>query len=149
VDARNDITAADPALHLRVSDADRDQAVAALSEHLQAGRLTAGEFDDRSGRALQARTGADLADLLTDLPPAGTTGRAGTPAAGSSPGGRSRGWGPGSVVMVLAVVAVINAVSGPTRHVHALSVLSPFWQILVGYLVIRYVVCGSGRRRSR
>ena len=54
---------------IRVSDAERDQAVAELSEHFQAGRLTHDEFDDRSGRALQARTEADLGGLFTDLPP--------------------------------------------------------------------------------
>lgn len=53
---------------IRVSDAERDQAVADLSEHFQAGRLTHDEFDDRAGRALQARTGVDLSGLFTDLP---------------------------------------------------------------------------------
>jgi hypothetical protein len=53
---------------IRVSDADRDQAIAELSEHFQAGRLTQEEFEERSGRALQAKTGDDLAALFTDLP---------------------------------------------------------------------------------
>ena len=44
-----------PSGSMRVSDADRDQAIAELSEHYQAGRLTTEEFEDRSGRALQAR----------------------------------------------------------------------------------------------
>jgi hypothetical protein len=54
---------------IRVSDADRDQAVTELSGHFQSGRITQDEFDERSGRALQARTGADLNALFTDLPP--------------------------------------------------------------------------------
>jgi hypothetical protein len=53
---------------IRVSDAERDQAVAELSEHYQAGRLTLEEFDDRSNLALRARTGSDLSALFTDLP---------------------------------------------------------------------------------
>jgi Domain of unknown function (DUF1707) len=53
---------------IRVSDAERDQAVAELSEHYQAGRLTLEEFDDRSSQALRARTGSDLGALFTDLP---------------------------------------------------------------------------------
>jgi Domain of unknown function (DUF1707) len=53
---------------IRVSDDDRDQAVAELSEHFQSGRLTQDEFEDRSGQALQARTGNDLRSLFTDLP---------------------------------------------------------------------------------
>lgn len=53
---------------IRVADAERDQAVAELSEHYQAGRLTLEEFDDRSSQALRARTGSDLGALFTDLP---------------------------------------------------------------------------------
>jgi hypothetical protein len=51
----------------RVSDAHRDHAVSELSEAFQAGRITAEEFEQRSGRALTARTGKDLTDLFTDL----------------------------------------------------------------------------------
>lgn len=53
---------------IRVSDAERDLAVAELSEHFQFGRLTQDEFGDRSAQALAARTGADLSGLFTDLP---------------------------------------------------------------------------------
>src|SRR6266487_6615703 len=56
-----------PSSRLRVSDADRDRAIAELSEHYQAGRLTTEELEDRTGRALQARTSADLAALFSDL----------------------------------------------------------------------------------
>jgi hypothetical protein len=51
----------------RVSDAHRDHAVSELSEAFQTGRITADEFEQRSGRALSARTGKDLTDLFTDL----------------------------------------------------------------------------------
>jgi hypothetical protein len=51
-----------------VSDADRDAVVSELSEHFQAGRLDQAEFDDRTGRALRARTESDLGPLLADLP---------------------------------------------------------------------------------
>ena len=37
---------------LRVSDADRDRALSELSEALRVGRITADEFDQRSGQAL-------------------------------------------------------------------------------------------------
>jgi Domain of unknown function (DUF1707) len=57
-----------PAGDLRVSDADRDRALRELSEAFQAGRITAAEFDQRSGQALGARTGNELTGLLTDLP---------------------------------------------------------------------------------
>jgi transposase InsO family protein len=53
---------------MKASDSDRDAVVSDLSEHFQAGRLTAGEFDERTGRALAARTWGELRDLLADLP---------------------------------------------------------------------------------
>jgi ferric-dicitrate binding protein FerR (iron transport regulator) len=53
---------------MRASDSDRDAVVSDLSEHFQAGRLTAEEFDERTGRALPARTWGELGDLLADLP---------------------------------------------------------------------------------
>jgi hypothetical protein len=53
---------------LRVSDADRDRALFELSEAFRSGRLTADEFDQRSGQALSARTGSELTALLADLP---------------------------------------------------------------------------------
>jgi Domain of unknown function (DUF1707) len=53
---------------MRASDSDRDAVVSDLGEHFQAGRLTAGEFDERMGRALAARTWGELKDLLADLP---------------------------------------------------------------------------------
>ena len=66
---------------MRASDADRDAVLADLSEHFQAGRLTAAELDERTGQALAARTWGELRELLADLPatrpptPAGRVGR--------------------------------------------------------------------------
>src|SRR6266699_1219389 len=53
---------------LRVSDADREQAVIALREHLLAGRLTLEEFSERVEAALRARLGGELARVQEDLP---------------------------------------------------------------------------------
>jgi hypothetical protein len=53
---------------LRVSDADRDRALAALSEHYQAGRLTLEEFEERSEQTLKSKTARELTSLFTDLP---------------------------------------------------------------------------------
>jgi class 3 adenylate cyclase len=52
----------------RVSDADRDDAVTLLREHVVVGRLTLDEFSERVGVALRARTRDDLAGAMTDLP---------------------------------------------------------------------------------
>ncbi len=53
---------------LRVSDADREQAIFALREHLLAGRLTLEEFSERVEAALRARFGGELAHVQDDLP---------------------------------------------------------------------------------
>jgi Domain of unknown function (DUF1707) len=53
---------------VRVSDAEREQAVLALREHLLAGRLTLEEFTDRVGAALGARVHAELTRAHSDLP---------------------------------------------------------------------------------
>ncbi len=67
---------------MRASDADRDAVAADLSEHFQAGRLTAAELDERMGRALSARTWGELRELSVDLPAAGSARQ--LPAAGSA-----------------------------------------------------------------
>jgi hypothetical protein len=55
----------------RVGDRERDEVMVVLSDSFAEGRLTREEFDERSAKALAARTGADLAVLTADLPAAG------------------------------------------------------------------------------
>ena len=57
-----------PAAQLRAGDADRDTILTQLSEHFGAGRLTGQQLDERSGRALTARTMGELDELMSDLP---------------------------------------------------------------------------------
>jgi Domain of unknown function (DUF1707)/Cell wall-active antibiotics response 4TMS YvqF len=58
----------------RVSDVDRERAVAALRNDLLAGLLTLEEFSERAGAAYASTVGADLAQLREDLPePVSTT----------------------------------------------------------------------------
>ena len=56
---------------VRESDADRDGAAAALRGHFAAGRLDAGELDERLAAALSARTLGELHAVMADLQPAG------------------------------------------------------------------------------
>ena len=129
-----------PSGSLRVSDADRDRAIAELSEHYQAGRLTTEEFEDRTGRALQARTAADLAALFTDLPRRQGPVTSSAPSIPASPG---RSW-PARVpvvpVAILAVVAVLALLGGHPFHFA--------WLPVVAIVVVRLLV-GGGRRRGR
>jgi hypothetical protein len=55
---------------MRVSDADREDAVLALREHLVAGRLTLEEFSQRIETALRASVAGELALAQQDLPAA-------------------------------------------------------------------------------
>jgi len=53
---------------LRVGDAERDVAVAALGEHFAQGRLTAGELSARLDAALAATTRGEVSRATWDLP---------------------------------------------------------------------------------
>jgi hypothetical protein len=119
-----DTTNSFPGGTIRVSDADRDQAIAELSQHFQTGRLTQEEFEERSGRALQAKTGDDLAALFTDLPGHGPApvSPAGGPVFGAGgPGDLSRmSHLPTARLVILGVLAVIivgNVLGGIAGHV--------------------------------
>ena len=58
----------DPDASLRVSDAERDETLRVLGEHASVGRLTLDELEERSSRALAAKTRGELATLVGDLP---------------------------------------------------------------------------------
>lgn len=53
---------------LRIGDAERSAAAAALGRHWTAGRLSPEEFDQRTAGAWGARTGRALNELFRDLP---------------------------------------------------------------------------------
>jgi hypothetical protein len=55
---------------LRAAHADREQVIEALKDAFVLGRLTRDELDVRAGRALSARTSAELAVLTADIPAA-------------------------------------------------------------------------------
>jgi uncharacterized protein DUF1707 len=137
-----------PSGSLRVSDADRDRAIAELSEHYQAGRLTTEELEDRTGRALRARTTADLAALFTDLPrprqapaPPAASGRASTAPASTAPVSPGRYW-PARVPMApFAVLAVAMALALLVGHPHIA------WVSVLVIVAVRLLV--GGRRRHR
>ncbi len=83
--------------HLRVSDAEREAVTGRLAEHFAAGRLDQAEFDDRVGRAMSAKTRADLSGLFADLSETGAPAVPELPrGGGGTPGGGPRG--PGSPI---------------------------------------------------
>jgi len=139
---------------MRVSDADRDRAVAELSEQFQIGRLTQDEFGDRSGRALQARTGDELRALFADLPsgPGAVTGAAAGPAPDDEPpfgamdsvgGNFPARRGPRARYVVLLVIAVIIASSRVVVSGHQVHYT---YGLLVPVLVIFFLMRRFSRR---
>ena len=130
-----------PRREIRVSDAERDQAVAELSEHFQSGRLTQEEFEDRSGRALQARTVSDLAGLFNDLPH--NVVPAPTPPVPAMMGPRMRL--PLAPIIVLGVILAILAgpVYGSSTHHHSA------FGLLVPIVILCMVVLRATRRYNR
>lgn len=67
----SDVVPSDPGSdpwRLRASDADREAYVGVLQQAFLDGRLSKAEYDERMAAALQARTYADLASVLAELP---------------------------------------------------------------------------------
>lgn len=62
---------------MRISDADRDRAASVLSHALAEGRLTPQEHSERLDAIFAAKTEADIAPLLSDLPNAAALAHAG------------------------------------------------------------------------
>ncbi len=58
-----------PSATMRVSDAERNEITNALCRHFGDGRLDEEELNERLAKATAAKTQADLAPLLEDLPP--------------------------------------------------------------------------------
>lgn len=116
---------------MRASDVDRDAVVSDLSEHFQAGRLTAGEFDERTGRALTARTWGELGELVTDLPAARPAAPAATPSTGrpQPPSGRAV---PALAGIAIAAVMLVHVVHGGWGLI---------WLLLPALLIARRVIC--------
>jgi hypothetical protein len=114
----------DPATaHQRLSDQERDDAVAALRRYAQEGRLSEAELSERSEAARSAVTRGDLAPLFRDLPAetrygAGNASDPGTgfatPAFGAPdrPAPRGRIWGTGLVAIMPFVSLALFFITG-------------------------------------
>lgn len=118
---------------LRIGDAEREQASAALGEHLAAGRLSLEEHGDRVDRVWSARTRADLVPVFRDLPGPSGPARRTTPR-GYWTGGP--GIFPGPLLLVLGVLVT-------------LTVLTHLPIILIGVLVWVFVASRRRHRRHR
>lgn len=130
--------------NLRASDADRSAVGDILRREHVAGRLDTDEYAERYGRCIEAKTYAQLDELLTDLPveaepayqprPAATG--AGWQGYRSASGGRPRWRVP--VLAWLALVGVLIALSGGPGLLLAVP--------LVFFLVVRPLMWRSAGR---
>ena len=126
---------------IRIGDAERDAAAAALGEHYAAGRLTKDEYDERIDRVWAAKYEDELVPLFSDLPRR------------RSPAGSPRG----------AVTTTGNGLTGPGQpaRFHPLMLLAPIavagiiaavifsgvpWLLLLFFF---WFFGGMGRRRHR
>ncbi|SDC40353.1 DUF1707 SHOCT-like domain-containing protein [Nocardioides lianchengensis] len=116
---------------LRIGDAEREQAAAALGDHFAQGRLSADEHGDRLDRVWAARTRADLAPVFRDLP--GHRDPRRTAPRGYWSGGPRIF--PGPLLLVLGVLITLTVLT----HL-------PF--VLVGLLVAVFVMSRRRHRRS-
>jgi hypothetical protein len=124
-----------PSPGLRASDADRERVAEALRRHHLDGRLDTDELQERLGRCYAARTGAELAALLADLPAEEERPRAAH---------ASRGWPAGAIVAGVLLVLVALATVGAVGHGHHPGPF-PFLAVL---LVLKLAWGGPWRRRA-
>jgi hypothetical protein len=99
---------------LRAGHADREQVIEALKAAFVQGRVTRDELDARVGRALAARTYADLAALTADIPPAPAAARPARPPAPARrrPLARAATWSGICLTIMAAAVWVLLADPG-------------------------------------
>jgi Domain of unknown function (DUF1707) len=125
-----------PPAAMRASDADRDAVVSGLSEHFQAGRLTAGELDERIGHALAARTLGELEELLADLPATRVP-------VDAFSGGRVRAHaGRGALPMIAALVGIGITAAVLVNVAH--DGWGLIWLLLPALLLARRLTCYRG-----
>jgi Domain of unknown function (DUF1707) len=118
--------------YMRVGDVERRAAADRLGEHFADGRLDQAEFDERSSRAMSAKTRADLSGLFTDLPDTGAPAGPVRP-----PRGRAR-----SVLVLAAVVAVVMIAA------HALLAIAPLlWLGFFAVVVLLFAGRTAGHHR--
>jgi hypothetical protein len=119
--------------HLRVSDGERQAVTDRLAEHFADGRLDQAEFDDRVGRAMNAKTRADLSGLFSDLP------ETGAPAVADHSLGRRRRH---PVLLFVLLVLFIMA----TAHAVLWATLPWLWVAFLGVALL-FVTGTIGRQR--
>lgn len=133
----------------RIGDVERERAVARLGEHVGAGRLDLGEFDERSARAYGARTRADLDAVFADLPAAAPAPRRGTDPALVHRIVMTSVWGSWLVssVVCLVIWAMVAMAQGEAGYFWPIWVIGPWGVMLAVGSFTGGRVCGSRHAR--
>ncbi len=141
---------------MRVSDAERAEVADQLAQHYGDGRLDQAELDERLGRAMSAKTHADLAGLTADLPHLDA--RPGSARQPSVSAGNARALAPHSRtgrpwprllpigLLILVAAALVHGSWAPFWHWPWLW-FGPTWWLWVALLVFCWVRYGPRRHR--
>ena len=140
---------------LRAGHAEREQAIESLKDAFVDGRLTMDELDARAGRALAARTCAELAALTADIPPA--TEPAHPPAPARRPSLANAAAKSGGCLVIATGAARLAALADPGATVGPIPkfLVIPLFLVaavaaITALLIMVYGVCDSiDRERSR
>ena len=124
--------------NIRVGDAERNAVAEQLGVHYADGRLDQAEFDERAGRAMSAKTRADLSGLFDDLPDTSTRPQTGTPAGPVRPLRRHR-----HPVLVLVLLVIVALAAG-----HAVVAATVPW-LWLGFLAAIVFIATRGTARAR
>jgi hypothetical protein len=123
---------------LRASDYDRDHVLNILRDTYVEGRITAEEFEERTGTAMSARTIGELRRLTADLP-ASAPEMPGTSRQAPASGLPFAPLGP-AVIAVAVVAIILLSTVVPVTHVIGVPVG------IVAFVLFRCVTRGTHRR---
>jgi 8-oxo-dGTP pyrophosphatase MutT (NUDIX family) len=133
--------------HLRAADSDREHVIDLLKAAFVQARLTKDELDSRTGRALTARTYAELGTLTADIPAGPPTAWPQSRPTQAHPV-RNAAIGSASCLTV-ALLAFCYGASLDDQHT-PLFLLLAFLAVMAVPCIIAYTAAGSvGRSRSR
>jgi hypothetical protein len=116
--------------HLRASDADRERVVDALKTAFVQGLLSQSELTSRTGRALESKTYAELADATAGIP----AGRAAAPARQFAAPARARGVNWKAIAWVGGVIVVSPALG--------FAFFATYWGSFFILLLLAYIAAG-------
>jgi hypothetical protein len=140
---------------MRVGDAEREDAIGKLGEHLTVGRLDVDEYGERSARATAAKTRGELLALFADLPdprPRFTTPTPAqsTPPPRAEPRELAPGWQDRPAAQRLwASLVPISAIVALVLFLFVMRGLWPVFLLPVLVIIVGGSLWGDDRRRDR